>query len=204
MRKVVVVLGGAFLGVTLLASASLAQRSDPTKANKFQSTLVTAYAPCTVPNDTTAGSLPLLACAPAVPGDDVCTIDAGGGGKVQAKADAAGDVALKAKIKGIANCEGDKLKAYAGIRVTTNNCTSANPGGCTTQDQLFPVTAAGDCTIDGGKCGIKTTVNAELGAGTLTAGENTSITLNGVQLVRSTNVNGGTPGAVAAAGLALP
>lgn len=204
MRRVLVVLGGAFVGLTLLSSASLAQRSDPAKAKKYQATLVTAYDACAAPNDTTSGSVPLPACHPAVPSDAVCQIDTKGGGKVSAKADPAGDVALKVKLKGILGCDGDTLQAFAGIQVTTQNCASADPGGCTTITVGFPVTGPGNCVIANGKCQIKSTVNTELGAGTLAAGDNASITLGSITLGRITVVNGPGNGSVAAAGIGLP
>lgn len=205
MQRLAFVLGGAFLGVALLANVSLAQRTGPTKAGKFQATLVTAYDTCAAmdANDTTSGGLPLPACHPAVPSDGQCSIGSDGGGKVAAKVDTAGDVALKAKVKGLVGCDGETLEAQAGARVTTNNCMSADADGCTVFELVgFPVTDGGSCVVDTGKCQIKTTLNAELGAGTITAGENTSIELNGVTLSRNTGIND--PGDVAAAGLVIP
>jgi hypothetical protein len=203
MRRFLIVLGGAFLAVTLLAESSMAQRSDPEKANKFQATLVTAYKQCVAPNDATAGSLVLPACHPAIRDDGTCTIGSGGGGKVQAKADKAGDVAIKIRLKGISGCDGETLQAVATLRLTTNACASADPNGCTVIDLVdFPLTGAGSCVITGGKCQIKTTFNTELGAGTLTAGDNTVIQLNGIALKRTTGV--GSPGKVAVAGIGIP
>ena len=204
MRRVLFVLGGTLAGVTLLVGASQAQRSDPAKAKKYQATLVTAYAPCAAPNDTTAGSVPLPACHPAVPGDAVCKIDPKGGGKVSAKSDPAGDVAIKLKLKGILGCDGDTLQAAAGVQVTTQNCASADPGGCTTITLSIPVSGPGNCVVAKGKCQIKSTVNTELGAGTLAAGDNVSITLGSIILARTTMVNGAGNGQVAAAGIGIP
>jgi len=205
MRRVLVVFGGALLGVMLLANSSMAQRSDPGKAGKFQSTLVTAYKACLAPNDTTAGSLPLPACHPAVPDDNTCKVPSAGGGKAQAKVDPAGDVALKVKLKGVTGCDGETFQGITSVRVTTNNCASADPNGCTVSDlNDFPITSAGSCVVDAGKCQIKTTVNTELGAGTLTAGDDISITLNGTGLKRTTTVNGGVAGIVVKAGVGIP
>ena len=189
----------------LFANTSMAQRSDPGKAGKFQSTLVTAYKACLAPNDTTAGALPLPACHPPVPDDDTCQVPNAGGGKTQAKVDPAGDVALKFKLKGVSGCDGETFQAVATLRLTTNDCLSADPNGCTVVDLTdFPLTGPGSCVVSDGKCQIKTTVNTELGAGTLVAGKNTSITLGGVGLKRTTTVNGGTPGIVVKAGLGIP
>lgn len=204
MRRVVFVLGGALIGVAFLTTASMAQRTGPTKAKKFQSTLVTSYDVCVGPgNDTTAGALPLGACHPAVPADGQCSIDPGGGGKVQAKVDPSGDVALKVKLKGIVGCDGEVLQAQAGARVTTNNCNSADVDGCTVVDLIgFPITSPGNCTIANGQCQIKTTLNTELGPGVLVPGENTSIELAGAALSRVGGAND--PGDVASAGLVIP
>src|SRR5215470_8152075 len=101
MRRALYVLGGALLGLSLLASASMAARNDPGKAGKFQATLVTAYKACLAPNDSTLGALPLAACHPAVPDDNTCQVPSAGGGKAQAKVDPAGDVALKLQLKGV-------------------------------------------------------------------------------------------------------
>src|SRR5262249_12901398 len=131
MRRVLFVFGGALLGVMLLANASMAQRSDPAKAGKFQSTLVTAYKACLAPNDTAGGTLPLPACHPAVADDDTCKVPAAGGGKTAAKVDPAGDIALKTKLKGVTGCDGETFQGIVTVRVTTNNCVSADPNGCT-------------------------------------------------------------------------
>jgi hypothetical protein len=201
MQRAVIVLGGAFMGLMLLANASMA-RSDPAKAKKFQASLVTAYNACSAPNDTTAGGLPLPACHPAVPSDDTCTIDSKGGGKVAAKADPAGDIAVKVKLKGIGGCDGETLQGLASTRVTTNNCSSADPNGCTIVDLTdFNITATSACVIDKGKCQIKTTVNANYPLA-ITAGKSTSFTINGVALNRTTGP--GTKGHVAAAGVSVP
>jgi len=183
----------------------MAARNDPGKAGKFQATLVTAYKACLAPNDTTLGALPLAACHPAVPDDNTCQVPSAGGGKAQAKVDPAGDVALKLQLKGVVGCDGETFQGITSVRVTTNNCVSADPDGCTVVDLTdFPITSTGSCTVTGGKCKIKTTVNTELGAGTLTAGKDTSITLNGNGLKRTTMVNGGVPGIVVKAGLGIP
>lgn len=205
MRRVLFVFGGACIGVALLSSASMAQRTGPAKAKKFQANLVTAYDICNAmdANTNTIGGLMLPACSPAVPSDGTCSIDPGGGGKVQAKADAAGDVALKVKLKGIVGCDGEELQAQADARVTTNNCADANPDGCTVFELIsFPVTNPGNCVIANGQCQIKSTVNAELGAGTIVAGENTSIEIGNVVLERQTGI--GDPGDVARAGVVIP
>ena len=203
MRKILVVFSAAWLGVALFSSASLAQRSGPSKAGKFQTTLVTAYDACVASNDTTTGSLPLPACHPAVPSDGQCTISSSGGGKAAAKVDPAGDVALKIKLKGIEGCDGETLQGQATLRVTTNQCASLDADGCTVSDLThFPVTSGGNCVIDKGQCQIKTTVNTEIGAGTLSAGHNTSIELGGIFLKRQTGAND--PGDVATSGLVVP
>jgi hypothetical protein len=117
--------------------------------------------------------------------------------------DPAGDVALKIKLKGIEGCDGETLQGQATLRVTTNQCASLDADGCTVSDLAhFPVTSGGNCVIDKGQCQIKTTVNTEIGAGTLSAGHNTSIELGGIFLKRQTGAND--PGDVATSGLVVP
>jgi hypothetical protein len=205
MQRAFVAIGFAVLSIVLFVGPSHAQRSEPLKANKFQATLVTAYQPCAAPNDTTTGSLPLPACHPAVPDDDVCKIASDGGGKIKAKPDPAGDIAYKVQLKGIGGCEGDTLRAVVSARIATNGCTSADPNGCTIVDLTdFPISSAGSCVIAGGACKISSTVNTELGAGTVQAGKLASFAINGAGLKRTTSVNGGTPGKVATAGIVVP
>ena len=102
----------AAAGIAILAlgtSTAHAQFNFPKKANKFQSTMVTGYAPCAAPNDTTTGALGLPACHPAVRNDTVCGFDVSdptkplGQGKLQATGAGAGtklDIKLKGKLQG--------------------------------------------------------------------------------------------------------
>ena len=205
MQKLLIAVSCALLSTALIAVPSHAQRSEPLKADKFQATLVTAYNPCADPNDTTTGSLSLPACHPAVPDDDVCTIASDGGGKIKAKPDPAGDIAYKVQLKGIQGCDGDTLEALVTARITTNGCSSADQKGCTIVDLTdFPISSAGNCVIAGGSCKIGSTVNTELGAGTVQAGKLASFTIGGAALKRVTTVNGGTAGKVATTGILVP
>ena len=198
------VLGVAVLGVTLLAVPGSAIRSDPGKAKKFQGSLVSAYVECTAPNTTTVG-VGLAACQPADLVDDVCSIQADGGGKLQAKADTkVGDLKVKAKLKGIANCEGETLCVVASVRVTTNNCT-AGPD-CTVVDlNDFPLVGGpipACCTVDKGKCNIKTTLNSALPVPALALGQNTSFEVDGCGLTRTTGTS--SPARLARCGVLVP
>ena len=187
------------LGAMLIAGPSLAQRSGPQKAKKFQSNVVTAYDPCTVPDDSSGGLLPLPACSPAVPEDGLCTIDVKGGGKIQAKVDAAGDIAIKVKVKKIANCDGETVTIGANLRITTNNCLSADPNGCTVVDQ--PSFNLVTTTITSGQISVNTTVNAEAGMPIITAGQNTSFEITGADITRTTGASD--PGVIARSGVVV-
>jgi hypothetical protein len=205
MRRLLLAISCTLLSAALFVGPSHAQRSEPLQANKFQATLVTAYKPCAAPNDMNTGSLSLPACHPAVRDDDVCRIASDGGGKFKAKPDPAGDIAYKVQLKGIQGCDGDTLVAVATIRITTNDCGSADPNGCTIVDLTdFPISGPGSCVISRGACKIGSTVNTELGAGTVQAGKLAAFQVNGAGLKRTTSVNGGTPGKVAAAGILVP
>jgi hypothetical protein len=183
-----------------IQGAALGVRHEPKKANKFQATLVTSYAECTSPNDTLGGGIPLPGCHPAVPADGHCYINAKGGGKVLAK-EKNGDIAIKAKLKGIEGCDGETLCAEASLRATTDNCLSGDPDGCTsTNFANLPITYAGCCMVTKGKCQIKTTVDTEV-PGAVMSGDNASIALLGCSLARTT---GTAAGKVADCGLLVP
>jgi hypothetical protein len=142
--------------------------------------IVGAYEPCTVANDTTGG-LGLPACSPAVPSGGPCLLDASKGkGSVKAKVKN-GDVDIKAKAKGIQNCEGESVCAFASFNATSDNCTVG--ADCTTVEFTdFPVTIGAGCVlIDKEKIKIKTTLNTQL-PGAVNPADKVSITINGVKL----------------------
>jgi hypothetical protein len=195
------IIAGVSLGITLFAVPSDAQRNEPKKANKFQSTLVTSYELCAVPNDATGGGLALPACSPAVATDTQCTLGPRSVGKLLGKVSKFGDILLNAKLTDIQNCEGESLCAVASLQATTNNCVSNDPGGCTTiaiPDLPFPDPAC--CVVNKRKCKIKTTVNTAI-PGVLNSGDLTSITLSGCGLGRTT---GTAAGIVARCGVLVP
>ena len=213
MRRIIVV-AAAVLGIALLTNPSFA-RSEPKKAGKFKSTLVTAYNECTDdgvdddigdPNDTTTSSLPLPACHPAVPSDDTCSMGADASGQMAAKVDASGDIAFKLKLKDVQGCNGQTLVAVVSVRVTTDGCTSGDLAGCTVKDlNDFPISnappAGASCVIADGKCQMASTVNAEVGAGTIEAGNLAAFELKGCGLKRVAGP--GSPGKVASCGLLI-
>jgi hypothetical protein len=175
----------------LTATAALAADGEPAKAGKYQSNMINASGDCTTPSESTLGALPLPAC-PATDNPS-CTFGAKGQAKVQAKAK--DDVSLGLKIKGLENCpDGTVLQAFASFKSTTNNCTVSSR--CTTASvPAFPIPGA-TCTVSGGGCQLKTTLNTLL-PGIITPGQNTAIELGTIGVGVGT-VN------VAVAGLLIP
>lgn len=174
MNKALLTMTVGLIAVGLTASGAHAQMRVAKKANKYQSTMVTAFAPCTVPNDTTTGVLALPACAPAVPQDTVCGFDVSdpakplGQGQLQAGVSGKGataDIKLQVKLQGLnAGCIGETLCITPFLRASSLGCTSANPGGCTTLESLTAPFALGGSAcgvVDSkGKLQIKTSVNS--------------------------------------------
>lgn len=174
MNKVLLTATVGVIAVGLGASGAQAQMRVAKKANKYQATMVTSFAPCTAPNDTTTGVLALPACAPATPQDTVCGFDVSdpakpaGQGQLQATVAGKGataDIKLQVKLQGLnAGCIGQTLCITPFIRASSLGCTSNNPGGCTTQDaftQPFALSGSGCGVVDDkGKVQIKTTVNS--------------------------------------------
>ncbi|MDX2169018.1 MAG: hypothetical protein SF182_18265 [Deltaproteobacteria bacterium] len=190
MRKSHWIAAGALL-LSLSATAALAADGEPGKAGKYQSNMVNASADCTTPTEFTGGALPFAAC-PATDNPS-CTFGDKGQAKVQAKAK--DDVSLALKIKGLENCpDGTVLQAFASFKSTTNNCTVS--GRCTTTSiPAFPIPGA-TCTVSGGGCQLKTTLNTLI-PNLITPGENTAIELGTIGVGVGT-VN------VAVAGLLVP
>jgi hypothetical protein len=187
MRKIALVVAGVCLSATMALGAD----GEPAKAGKYQATAINASGSCTTPTETTAGVLALPAC-PATDGP-LCTFGVKGKGKLAAKAKT--DVALQAQLGGLESCvDGTVLQLTADIRVNTNNCT-ISPRCTTVALPGFAVPGA-TCTVSGGKCKIKTTVNTLI-PGAITVGDNTSIEVDGVGLTTGTV-------AVAAAGVLVP
>jgi len=174
MRKLVLTIGLGIAAVVLTAGSAKAQYQFPKKANKYQATMVTAYAACTAPNDTTTGALALPACHPATPNDTVCGFDVSnpakplGQGQLQATVSGKGatvDIKLQVKLQGLtAGCIGETLCIAPFLRASSLGCASADPGGCTTLESLsnpFALGAAACGVVDSkGKLQIKTSVNS--------------------------------------------
>ena len=128
---------------------------------------MTAYQECSVPNDSTTDPfLPLSACSPTVK-DAHVGFGPSGKGKLIAKVlgkESTQDVKVIAILTGLSTTSvGHELCPVASFRVTTDDCTSASPTGCTVVDVVdFPLAASGDalcCTVDAlGKCTIKSTL----------------------------------------------
>lgn len=200
MRKLFLtaVSGIAILG--LGASAANAQFNYPKKANKFQSTMVTGYAPCAAPNDTTTGALGLPACHPAVRNDTVCGFDVSdptkplGQGQLQAVVAGAGaklDIKLQVKLQGLdAGCIGQTLCIAPFLRASSTGCASADPNGCTTLEALttpFALSGPGCGVVDAkGKLQIKTTVDTALGVDLITPGTHLTLDLARTGVRRTT------------------
>ena len=200
MRKtfLTAVLGIAATG--LLATSAHAQFNFPKKANKFQSTMVTAYAPCTASNDTTTGALGLPACHPAPRNDTVCGFDVSdpakplGQGQLQAIVAGAGDkldIKLQVKLQGLdAGCIGQTLCIAPFLRASGTGCTSGDPGGCTTLEALtnpFALSGPGCGVVDDkGKLQIKTTVDTVLGIDLITPGTRLTLDLARTGVRRTT------------------
>lgn len=179
------------LALGFAATAAMAADGEPAKAGKYQANVINASGDCTTPDRTTAGALPLPACAATDPA--LCTFGDKGQGKVAAKAK--DDVSLQLQLKGLENCpDGTVLNATATFKSTTNNCSV--PGRCTTQTiPNFPIPGA-TCTVSKGSCKLKTTLNT-LVPGLITPGENTAIELGTVGVTTGT-------AAVAVAGILVP
>jgi hypothetical protein len=195
MRAKFWIIGGSLLGLTLLASPGIGILANPTKAKKFQSTLTAGYVQCTAPNTTTVG-IGLMACQPAVLSDGHCSISPDGGGKLQAKQDG-GDLAIKAKLKGIQGCDGEQLCVVASTRVSSKNCVVVD----LTDFPLNSGPTPACCVVDKGKCKIKTSLNAALVVPALGMGQNTSFDIRGCGLSRFT---GTSAGQVARCGVVIP
>ena len=160
-----------------------ATHDEPAKAKAMKVPLVTAYAPCTAPNTLTDGPIPALACAPPVRSDALCGFENRGVGKALGVARANGDVRLVFTLQGLGpGCDGRRLCATADVRSTTDRCQGFP---CPAVD-LVNVTTVSDsncCTVVGGSCKIRTTVNSEV-IGTLEPGETAGLEVLGCGLTR--------------------
>jgi len=169
MRRIVGAILCSMVGSLLLSSVALAVRpGEPKKANKVQLTLARNWADQGVVNDTTTGSLTLPAHHPAAT-TDVCDFDsATGGGKLSASVTGTPDIKFSVKLAGVMNCDGQNLCLAATIKLTTQGCTSNDPGGCTAGPTSFDaiLSAAGlCCTVVDGKCALATSANLAFSPG---------------------------------------
>ncbi len=175
-----------------LAAPALGQvQTPPKKANKLILSVVEGVEACTAATTTSGGIINLPACD-TTPSDSTCHFTTKNGklkglGLVKAIAKK-GDIFLNVKVNGINDeCNGESLCAVASFRATQDNCTSTD--ACTAEDQTdFPL-GLSCCTVEKGKCKIKTSVNSAL-AGAINANNLPSYTINGVGLART---GGGIP-----------
>ena len=175
LRMIRVLLMGAMVATT---AAALAGPNEPFKARIGRSDLVTAYSPCTAPNTTLQMSaLPLPACGPALPNDSVCQFGSHGVGTFKASASSGPDLTLSASLSGLGSgCIGRILCPVASIRLTTNDCSSGDPNGCTAIDvsniQLgTPDPLVGCCIVSpDGRCSLKARLSQVL-PGVLASGQ---------------------------------
>ncbi|MEW6268769.1 MAG: hypothetical protein AB1689_05660, partial [Thermodesulfobacteriota bacterium] len=200
MRKSVLAVALGALAVVLTAGSASAQYAYPKKGNKFQSTMVTAYAACAASNDTTTGAVPLPACHPAVPNDTVCGFDVTnpakplGQGQLQGVVTGKGataDVKLQVKLQGLnAGCIGQTLCIVPFVRASSQGCASGDPGGCTVLEALtnpFNIPGPGCGVVDAkGKLQIKTTVDTASGADIISGGNNLQLDLSRTGVRRTT------------------
>ena len=191
-------LGAALLMVSLVAGLSgvaLAGHNEPAKASKVQGKVVTAYNECTLLNGNDFTSVGFPACHPSVRSDPGCGYDptnASRSGQMKFIATGSGDIKIIVKAKGLnAGCEGETLKAVGNLRVSLDDCGSADPLGCTVLDlDLTAIPAIPGCVVTGGACSI----NATVPAGTnFVAGAHTGMELVGFGLKRTTNLNSPAP-----------
>lgn len=172
MRKFALVVAGVCLSATMALGAD----GEPAKAGKYQATAINNSGDCAVPSENTLGALPIPAC----PATDAaaCTFGAKGKGKFAAKTK--DDITLQAQLGGLEACpDGTVLQLSVDTKVTTNNCSTS--GRCTTIDLPGFAVPGATCAVDGGKCKIKTTVNAGL-PGTITPGQNSAFVVGEVAL----------------------
>jgi len=170
MRRIVGAILCSMVGSLLLGSVAFAagmRPGEPKKANKIQLTMARNWADQGAVNDTTTGSLSLPAHHPAAT-TDACAFDsATGGGKLSATVTGTPDIKFAIKMAGV-TCEGVNLCLAATIKLTTQGCTSADPGGCTAGPTSFDaILSAANlcCTVAGGKCTLATGANAAFSPG---------------------------------------
>jgi hypothetical protein len=151
----------------MMLSASIALAAPPynapKRAKQFKSAVVTAYQPCTTPNDTALfdanGGLP--ACNPPVRVDPSCGFGPNGRGKIDLKMTSSpGWVATGytyiltgLDLKGLEPaCEGETLELTLRVRVTTDDSGAAQScglgGSCTIQD----IDVGETCLVVDGRC----------------------------------------------------
>lgn len=184
------VLLGCALGVFLTSNVALATHPVPFKANKLITLLAKAYNTCSVPNDSTT-ILPLPACTPVTEEDPGCNFTAKGKGILKAIVfgpTGGKDIKLIAVVTKL-DCPGQQFCPSASFQITTHDCLSGNPGGCTTVDvPNFPLgfPPSGCCTVDSkGNCKIKSSVDASLAADVIQDGNNTNLVLQGCGMNRT-------------------
>jgi len=183
MLRRILFIGGACLGVALMVSPAFGVRNTPAKAGKYSIEVIQGVEVCSAANTTAPGLLATQACDPVVPSDPGCVFGVKGKGKISAKIDKTGDIAVQAKISGIEpTCEGETLCAVASVRTSQNNCAST--GDCSTINQVNLPLGVACGPVTKGKLGVKTTVNTAL-PGALVAGNAAEFTIGEVGLSRT-------------------
>lgn len=183
----------AALVVLLGASTALGARPEPVRGLKFQASLVTAVEACSAPNDSvTAPPFVGAACHPAAPIDSICQYDPASeiaNGSFDAKVVRRGarqDIKLHALIRGLnPGCEGLQLCIrLTNVRITTPDCTSADPDGCTIPDiASFAPGLSACCLVGEGQCRIDSSVD-EASLANFVDGGNLTIAFGGAALYR--------------------
>jgi hypothetical protein len=191
MQKHLAVLIGC--GLVGLSGVALAGHNEPVKATRLLGKLVTAYSQCTAPNDTW-GFVLFPACHPTVRSDAGCGYDpanSNASGQMNLIVNGREGVRISARVKGLAaGCEGEQLHAVIDVRISSHDCASADPLGCTTVDlPNYPLSAG--CIVIGGECTIHSITDAF--SLLVDAGKENGYELLGFGLQRFTSVNSGAP-----------
>ncbi len=196
-RKLVVVGAVVAASIVLQHAQASADLPGPKRARHYMASFVPAFAPCTLPSDTTTGAIVLGACHPAVPVDQSCGFGPTGRGTgtglvLPPEEGEPQDISIRGRLVGLsAGCEGETLCVTVSAVVTTVGCSSGDPAGCTIETLTdFPL-GNGCGTVQNGKVKLRTTVNTAFGAEVLNS--NTVIQIRGVGVRRTSSVNSPAP-----------
>lgn len=186
--------------VVAVSTAAHADFLEPVRAKRIATSFVTAYAPCTSPNDSTTGSIQLPACHPATRSDAGCGFGTRGSGQGRAQVvgqrEGLQDIRISGQLGGLdPSCEGETLCLTASLIVTTGGCQSGDPAGCTMQTLTdFPIgvpPTSGCAVVKNGTARLSAGVNSAFGAPVLNS--RTGIEILGVAVKRVSSVNSPAP-----------